>query len=88
MTTAIEKLQRALPHILCGFKEASEQGKPAFAIAAHYPDGGGKLMLTIDEPEEFLRDICEIAGIPFEPTETQYNEYKVDQFLSKFGLRK
>ena len=85
MSTPIEKLKQALPHLLCGFKEAAEHGKPIFVIASQFPDGGGKMMLTLDEPEEFLRDICEIAGIAFEPTDEAMTDYSARKFLSQFG---
>lgn len=85
MSEAAEKLKKALPHLLCGFQEAKQTGKAVIVIASQNLDGGGQMLLTLDEPEEFLRDVCEVAGIPFEPTKEDLNEYQAYKFMSRFG---
>ena len=83
--TAKERLAIALPHLFAAFQEAKENGLPTLAIAARQPDGGGKMYMTLNDPEDFLRDIAEVAGVAFELTDAQTSQYKVAQILSKFN---
>ena len=81
--TARDRLAIVLPHLFAAFQEAKENGLPTLAVAARGKDGGGKMYLTLDDPEIFLRDM---AKVPFELTEKQAMEYKAAKFLSKFNL--
>lgn len=83
--TAKERLAIALPHLFAAFQEAKENGLPTLAIAARQPDGGGKMYMTLNDPEDFLRDIAEVAGVAFELTAAQKLECKAAQFMSKFN---
>lgn len=84
---AIRKLKEALPYILAGLKQIKTDypnAKPAVGIAAQNPDGGGTMILTINEPEELFNNIALALDITLTPED----ELKANaaQFLSKFGL--
>jgi hypothetical protein len=82
--TAIERLRIALPYIFAGFEEAKGSGIPTLMIAARQKMGGGKMIITINDPEDLLRDIAEVAGISLELAKEQKLNYKAQKFLSSF----
>ena len=82
--TAKERLAIALPHIFAAFQDAKANGLPTLAIAARQPDGGGKMYMTLDDPEDFLRDIAEVSGVAFELTDLQKSEYGAAKFMSRW----
>jgi hypothetical protein len=82
----IENLQAALPHILHGLNEAEKQGTPVLVIAAQNKDGGGQMLLTINDAKELIEDIAILADIPLQLSKEQTMEFKARSFLAKFGL--
>ena len=83
---AVDRLRAALPHVFAAFQDAKENGLPTLAIAARNEDGSGKMYMTMNDPEDFLKDIAEISGVSFELSETQKTQYKVNKIMSRFGL--
>lgn len=81
-----KSLEETIPHLICGFREAAELGKPVLFIASQNADGSGKMILSLTEPERFIKDIADAVGVSIEPTEEQIMNYKVVKLLSKFGL--
>lgn len=82
--TAKERLALALPYIFGGFQDAKKKGIPTLVVAARDEGGGGQMILTINDPEDFLRDIAEVAGVSFELTQNQKMKCEAASFLSKF----
>jgi hypothetical protein len=87
-STALIRLTEALPLIYSAFQEAKHDGIPTLVIAARAEDGSGKIIMTLDEPEHFLKDIAEALQIPFEMSEEQIAMYRAQALLSKFSLNK
>ena len=86
--TPEEKLKIVLPHLLLALAEAKKEGHPIFTIAAKHKDGGGKLLLELNEAEEFLQDLAKVVGVELVPTQEQERDFKAFKFLSKFGFNK
>ena len=85
---ALKRLKEALPYILCGIKEVRTDypnAKPALILAAQNPDGGGQMVLTVNEPEELFSAIALVLDINI--THDDEMKSKAAQFLTKFGLR-
>lgn len=85
---AIKKLKEALPYVLLGIREVKTDYPEAHAaviIAAQNPDGGGKMILTVNEPEELFNNIALALDITI--TEDDEMNAKAAQFLSKWGLK-
>lgn len=86
---AIKKLKEALPYVLCGIREVKTDypdAKPAVFIAAQNSDGGGKMILVVNEPEELFSNIA--LALDIIVTENDEMKAKAQQFLSKWGLNK
>lgn len=84
---AIQRLKQTLPLIFIALQEANETGKGVLAIAAQNPDGGGKMEMTINEPEDLLKDLALALEIPYEPTEEQLMMYRARALLAKWGAK-
>lgn len=86
---AIKKLKEALPYVLYAIKQVKTDhpdAKPAVIIAAQNRDGGGQMILTINEPEELFESIALALDITLTPED----EIKATaaKFLSRFGFSK
>lgn len=84
---ALERLREALPHILLGIKEVRAShptAKPALIVAAQNSDGSGKMILTVNDPEDLFNDIALALGINV--TAADELKAKAAKFVSRFGL--
>ena len=87
---ALKRLKEALPYILCGIKEIKTGAvypntKPALILVAQRPDGGGQMVLTVNEPEELFSAIALVLDINI--TQDDEMKAKAAKFLTKFGLK-
>ena len=84
---AITKLREALPYVLCGIRSVKTDypdARAAVIIAAQNPDGGGKMILTVNEPEELFDSIA--LALDITVTDDDAMKHKAAQFVSKWGL--
>ena len=84
-TEAKERVAAVLPHLLCALEEAASGGKKAIiTISAQNTDGSGKMILTMNDPLEFVRDIADVAAVSTDITDEARSEYKAHRFFSPF----
>jgi len=86
ITEAKQRLEQALPYIFESFQKAGKEGNPVLFVASQDPTGGGKMLASINDPEQLLKDIAVVIGISYEVSDEQRNKGDAGRFLAKFGL--
>lgn len=83
--SAKDRLVQVLPLIFAAFQDAKEHGLPTLVIAARDADGSGKMYMTLNDPEDFLRDVAEVTGMSFDLTDKQIVEYRAASLMAKWS---
>jgi len=79
------RLLEVIKHLRYASKEASAEGKVQLGILSVKPEGGGRIVASMDAGS-FIEDIALLIDAP-EHTEDDHLEASAEAFLHRFGLR-